>query len=100
MELTRTALSKGSAGILGYASLASAQTQDPLASWNAGPAKAAIIDFVSATTDASSAKFVPRAQHIATFDQDDTLWVEHLNRVPIESRPFVFKNRPSPVCCT
>jgi phosphoglycolate phosphatase-like HAD superfamily hydrolase len=63
----------------------------PLASWNDGPAKQAIIDFVRATTDRLSAKFVPPEQRIATFDQDGTLWVEHpmytqvvycLNRVP------------------
>jgi phosphoglycolate phosphatase-like HAD superfamily hydrolase len=77
MEFTRRALLKGSAGILGYASQASAQTQDPLPSWNAGPAKKAIVDFVRATTDPSSAKFVPPAERIATFDQDGTLWVEH-----------------------
>jgi len=40
---------KVSAGVLGYASLASAQTQDSLPSWNNGPAKEAIVDFVRAT---------------------------------------------------
>jgi phosphoglycolate phosphatase-like HAD superfamily hydrolase len=49
----------------------------PLASWNDGPAKQAIIDFVQATTDSSSPKFVPPEERIATFDQDGTLWVEH-----------------------
>jgi phosphoglycolate phosphatase-like HAD superfamily hydrolase len=48
-----------------------------LASWNDGPAKQAIIDFVRATTDQGSAKFVPPEERIATFDQDGTLWVEH-----------------------
>jgi hypothetical protein len=33
----------------------------PLASWNDGPAKQAIVDFVRATTDQGSAKFVPAA---------------------------------------
>ncbi|MGO9765097.1 MAG: HAD family hydrolase [Myxococcaceae bacterium] len=50
---------------------------DPLASWNEGPAKKAIVDFVQTTTDKSSAKFVPEGARIATFDQDGTLWVEH-----------------------
>src|SRR5262245_619740 len=50
---------------------------DPLPSWNDGAAKAAINEFVHATTDQSSPKFVPPEQRIATFDQDGTLWVEH-----------------------
>jgi phosphoglycolate phosphatase-like HAD superfamily hydrolase len=49
----------------------------PLKSWNDGPAKQAILDFVRATTDQGSAKFVPPEDRIATFDQDGTLWVEH-----------------------
>jgi hypothetical protein len=48
-----------------------------LTSWNDGPAKQAIIDFVRATTEPSSLKFVPPEERIATFDQDGTLWVEH-----------------------
>lgn len=55
---------------------ASAQS-DPLASWNDGPAKQAIVDLVKATTDQSSRNFVPPEARIATFDQDGTLWVEH-----------------------
>ena len=31
---------------------------DPLPSWNEGPAKQAIVDFVKATTDQASPKFV------------------------------------------
>ena len=50
---------------------------DPLASWNDGPAKQAIVNFVKVTTDQSSPKFVPPEQRIATFDQDGTMWVEH-----------------------
>jgi phosphoglycolate phosphatase-like HAD superfamily hydrolase len=50
---------------------------DPLASWNDGPAKQAILAFVAATTDQASPKFVPPEEHIATFDQDGTLWVSH-----------------------
>ena len=50
---------------------------DPLASWNDGPAKQAIVDFVRATTDRASPNFVPPEERIATFDQDGTLWVEH-----------------------
>jgi phosphoserine phosphatase len=50
---------------------------DPLPSWNDGGAKQAILDFVHATTDSSSPKFVPPEARVATFDQDGTLWVEH-----------------------
>jgi hypothetical protein len=46
-------------------------TQDSaLGSWNDGPAKQAIIDFVRATTDQASPKFVLPEERIATFDQD------------------------------
>jgi phosphoglycolate phosphatase-like HAD superfamily hydrolase len=48
----------------------------PLASWNDGPAKQAIIEFVRTTTNRGSPKFVPPAERIATFDNDGTLWVE------------------------
>jgi len=50
---------------------------DPLPSWNNGRAKKAIVEFVRATTDKTSAQYVPPEQRIATFDQDGTLWVEH-----------------------
>ena len=53
-----------------------AQT-DPLPSWNDGPAKKAIVEFVKTTTDKASPKFVPPEARIATFDQEGTLWVEH-----------------------
>ena len=64
----------------------------PLPSWNDGPAKQAVIDFVRATTDQASPKFVTAEDRIATCDQDGTLWVEHplytqviycLDRVPV-----------------
>ena len=50
---------------------------DPLPSWNNGPAKQAILDFVKATTDKSNPKFVAPEDRIATFDQDGTTWVSH-----------------------
>ena len=52
-----------------------AQT-DPLPSWNDGPAKKAIIEFVQATTDKSNPKFIAPELRIVTFDQDGTTWVE------------------------
>jgi phosphoglycolate phosphatase-like HAD superfamily hydrolase len=51
--------------------------QAPLASWNEGEAKQAVLDFVRATTNPSSRHFVVPEDRIATFDQDGTLWVEH-----------------------
>ena len=54
-----------------------ARAQDPLPSWNDGPAKQAIEKFVQTTTDTGSKDFVPPEERIATFDQDGTLWVEH-----------------------
>ena len=76
---------------------------DALPSWNDGPAKSAIMEFVQATTDKSSPKFVPPAERIATFDQDGTLWVSHpmyaqvvycLDRVPavVKSKPELAKD--------
>jgi phosphoserine phosphatase len=56
---------------------AHAQGNDPLPSWNDGPAKQAILDLVHATTEAGSPDFVPPENRLATFDQDGTLWVEH-----------------------
>ena len=50
---------------------------DPLSSWNDGPAKQAIVEFVKTTTTQGSPQFVPPEERIATFDQDGTLWVEH-----------------------
>jgi phosphoglycolate phosphatase-like HAD superfamily hydrolase len=62
----------------GIARQAGAQAPaDALASWNDGPAKQAILDFVRATTTPGSADFVAPEERIATFDQDGTLWVEH-----------------------
>lgn len=54
---------------------AAAQT-DPPPSWNPSGAEAAIVDFVTRVTDASSADFVPEAERIAVFDNDGTLWSE------------------------
>jgi hypothetical protein len=88
--------------------LTAAQAQLPgnaLPSWNDGPAKQAILDFVRATTDPASPKLVPPEERIATFDQDGTLWVEHpiysqfiycLDRVPavVKTKPALAKVEP------
>jgi hypothetical protein len=56
-------------------SQASAQN-DPLPSWNDGPARRAIVDFVDRVTKAGGPDFVAPAERVATFDNDGTLWVE------------------------
>jgi phosphoglycolate phosphatase-like HAD superfamily hydrolase len=82
-----------------------AEALDPLPSWNDGPAKQAIVDFVKATTESSSPNFVVPEKRIATFDQDGTLWVEHpmytqviycLGRVPalIKAKPELADEEP------
>jgi len=82
-----------------------AQTPDPLPSWNDGAAKAAIVEFVKATTTQGGPQFVPPAERVATFDQDGTLWVERpiyaqvtycLERVPsvVRLKPELAKVEP------
>jgi phosphoglycolate phosphatase-like HAD superfamily hydrolase len=53
-----------------------AGAQDPLPSWNDGPAKQAIMTFVDEATKKGSPDFVPMDERIATFDNDGTLWSE------------------------
>jgi phosphoglycolate phosphatase-like HAD superfamily hydrolase len=77
----------------------------PLPSWNDGSARQAILDFVRSTTTDGSPKFVSRAERIAVFDQDGTLWVEHpiysqvmygLDRVPavVAQKPELKNKEP------
>jgi phosphoglycolate phosphatase-like HAD superfamily hydrolase len=92
-------------GALVNSAQAQGSSGQPLASWNEGPAKQAILDFVRATTDQASPQFVPPEQRIATFDQDGTLWVEHpmytqvvycLERVPavVAQKPELKSREP------
>ena len=62
---------------IALASQTLAHAQEPLPSWNDGPAKQAILAFVKEVTDKSDPKYVAPEDRIATFDQDGTLWVEH-----------------------
>src|SRR5215471_4737243 len=88
---------------LGFAATV-ASAEDPLPSWNDGPAKQAILDFVKATTTEGGPQFVAPEARVAAFDQDGTLWVEHpmytqviycLERVPelVKARPEL-KDKP------
>jgi hypothetical protein len=54
----------------------SVQAQDPLPSWNDGPSKKAILDFVVKVTKEGSPDFVRPVERIAVFDNDGTLWNE------------------------
>ena len=58
-----------------------AQT-DPLPSWNDGPVKHSIMDFVAGVTREGSPDFVAVPERIAVFDNDGTLWTE---------QPFYFQ---------
>jgi phosphoglycolate phosphatase-like HAD superfamily hydrolase len=58
-----------------------AQT-DPLPSWNDGPVKHSIMDFVTGVTREGSPDFVAVPERIAVFDNDGTLWTE---------QPFYFQ---------
>jgi phosphoserine phosphatase len=49
---------------------------DPLPSWNDGPAKQAITAFVERVTGEASPERVPASERIAVFDNDGTLWSE------------------------
>jgi phosphoglycolate phosphatase-like HAD superfamily hydrolase len=57
--------------------LISEAAADPLPSWNSGPAKQAILDFVAKVTDPDSKEFVPAPERLAVFDNDGTLWPEN-----------------------
>jgi phosphoglycolate phosphatase-like HAD superfamily hydrolase len=62
-------------GVVAFINI-NARARDPLPSWNDGPAKQAIVNFVQTTTDTGSTNFVPPEDRIATFDMDGTLWCE------------------------
>jgi len=68
-------------GALAFATVAS-QAADPLPSWNDGPAKQSIINFVEKVTKPGAPDFVPLGERIATFDNDGTLWCEQ--PVPVQ----------------
>lgn len=62
--------------LLSFATVTHALSLDPLPSWNSGPAKSAIVQFVKEVTKKGGPDFVPSAERIATFDNDGTLWCE------------------------
>jgi phosphoglycolate phosphatase-like HAD superfamily hydrolase len=59
-----------------------ARAADPLPSWNDGPSKQSILNFVEKVTNPGSRDFVPVSERIAVFDNDGTLWSEQ--PVPVQ----------------
>src|SRR5271169_139305 len=53
-----------------------AQGLAPLPSWNEGPTKQSIVNFVRGVTTADGPQFVKPEERIAVFDNDGTLWCE------------------------
>jgi phosphoglycolate phosphatase-like HAD superfamily hydrolase len=49
---------------------------DGLPSWNDGPVKRSILDFIARTTTPGGPDWVPVPERIACFDNDGTLWTE------------------------
>ena len=76
-------------------SLAIAEAQDPLPSWNDTAPKKAIVAFVEKVTKEGSSDFVPPAERIAVFDNDGTLWPEDPKRRALRSNA---RSRPSTSC--
>ncbi len=68
-------LSRSWVVLLVWCFAAAVRAQDPLPSWNDGPAKQAIVAFVGRVTEGGDG-FVPEAERIAVFDNDGTLWCE------------------------
>lgn len=55
-----------------------------LDSWNKGPNRQAILDYVKKVTVKGSPSFIPIEDRIAVFDNDGTLWTE--KPIPIQAR--------------
>jgi phosphoserine phosphatase len=63
--------------------------EGPLPSWNEGPARSAIVDFVARVTKEGGKDYVRPAERIATFDNDGTLW----NEQPLQVQVFFLADR-------
>lgn len=67
----------GSAGIaLSSAPFVARAQADALPSWNEGPVKQALLDFVARTTAMGGRDWIPVPERITCFDNDGTLWTE------------------------
>jgi phosphoglycolate phosphatase-like HAD superfamily hydrolase len=75
-KVGRGLLAAAALAAIGFATPGARAQTNPLPSWNDGPARTAIIDFVERVTRPGSPDFVPVEERIATFDNDGTLWTE------------------------
>lgn len=73
--ITGMAAAAGAAAAGGMIRPTAAQT-DGLPSWNDGPVKRSILDFIARTTTQGGPDWVPVPERIACFDNDGTLWTE------------------------
>jgi hypothetical protein len=74
--INTTLLAASFLGAILVSGLSRATAQDGLPSWNEGPSKEAIVEFVGKVTRQGGPDFVPPAERIATFDNDGCLWAE------------------------
>lgn len=58
------------------ASVTSHADTNVLPSWNSGPARTAIVEFVESVNDEQSPSYLPPSERVAVFDNDGTLWAE------------------------
>jgi phosphoserine phosphatase len=79
----KTKLTNFALGLMLGVSIARA-ADDPLPSWNDGPAKQSILAFVEKVTKEGSPDFVPVPERIAVFDNDGTLWTEQPAYTPLQ----------------
>ena len=75
MKRRRVLTGLGAAALVATVRPGLAQT-DELPSWNDGPVKRSILDFIARTTTLGGPDFVPVPERIACFDNDGTLWTE------------------------
>ena len=68
--------------LLAFVGATAIAAQGPLPSWNDGPTKQVMVEFVERVTKKGSPDFVPVPERIAVFDNDGTLWAE---------QPFYFQ---------
>ncbi len=73
-RIQRLAVALSAAACL--AAAVQAQPTDALPSWNDGPVKKAIVDFISRTVAKGGADYREPAERVAVFDNDGTLWSE------------------------
>ena len=72
----RTFLTGMGAAVLVAKTRPGAAQADGLPSWNDGPVKRSILDFIARTTTPGGPDWVPVSERIACFDNDGTLWTE------------------------